>query len=91
MTALLEVAGLDVELATPRGVLQAVRGVDLTVARGETLCLVGESGCGKSMTALALMGLLPRNGRRRARTLRFDPLGLFRHLGFQPLVHGLQP
>ena len=72
MTALLEVAGLDVELATPRGVLQAVRGVDLTVARGETLCLVGESGCGKSMTALALMGLLPRNGRRRARTLRFD-------------------
>ncbi|MEO4001394.1 ABC transporter ATP-binding protein [Mesorhizobium sp. CAU 1732] len=39
--------------------LRAVRGVDLDVAAGETLCLVGESGCGKSMTALALMRLLP--------------------------------
>ncbi|MET0508128.1 MAG: ABC transporter ATP-binding protein [Burkholderiaceae bacterium] len=69
---LLEVEDLRVTLATARGPLHAVRGVDLTVARGRTLCLVGESGCGKSMTALALMGLLPRTATRTSGKMRFD-------------------
>ncbi len=58
---------------------EAVRGISLTVERGETHCLVGESGCGKSMTALAIMGLLPGAARRTAGQLRFeqsDLLGL---------------
>ena len=53
----LDVQGLTVDIATPRGTLHAVRDVSFQVARGETLCLVGESGCGKSMTSLAIMGL----------------------------------
>jgi len=57
--SLLSVKNLQVRLRTDAGLLHAVRGVDLSVKRGETLCLVGESGCGKSMTALAMLGLLP--------------------------------
>ncbi|WP_038903184.1 ABC transporter ATP-binding protein [Dickeya zeae] len=67
----LEVKNLQVDLTTPRGTLHAVRGIDFSVRRGEMLCLVGESGCGKSMTSLALMDLLPRNAERRAETLQF--------------------
>ena len=75
--AVLEVEGLEVDIRTERGVLHAVRDVSFSVARGETLCLVGESGCGKSITALAVMGLLPRTSSRRTRSLRFlgDDLG----------------
>jgi peptide/nickel transport system ATP-binding protein len=69
--AVLEVQGLDVDIRTPAGVLHPVRDVSFRVARGETLCLVGESGCGKSITSLAIMDLLPRKSTRRARTLRF--------------------
>jgi peptide/nickel transport system ATP-binding protein len=61
--ALLEVQDLHVHFATERGVVHAVNGVTFQVDTGETLGLVGESGCGKSVTALALMGILPRNGR----------------------------
>jgi oligopeptide/dipeptide ABC transporter ATP-binding protein len=61
--ALLEVDGLHVHFATERGIVHAVNGVTFQVDTGETLGLVGESGCGKSVTALALMGILPRNGR----------------------------
>lgn len=60
---LLDIQNLRVSLPTERGMLNAVRGIDLQIARGETLCLVGESGCGKSLTAMALMGLLPRYAR----------------------------
>jgi peptide/nickel transport system ATP-binding protein len=56
---LITVDNLGVRLNTARGPAQAVRGVSLSLARGETLGLVGESGCGKSVTALSLMGLLP--------------------------------
>ncbi len=58
-TPLLEVDALRVALPGTRGMADALRGVSFTIARGETLGLIGESGCGKSMTALALMGLLP--------------------------------
>jgi peptide/nickel transport system ATP-binding protein len=67
----LEVDRLSVEIATPSGPLHAVRDVSFSVRRGETVCLVGESGCGKSMTSLAIMGLLPRHARRAARRLAF--------------------
>jgi len=65
----LDVQGLSVDIATPAGTLHAVRDVSFQVARGETLCLVGESGCGKSMTSLAIMGLLPKTAQRHARAL----------------------
>ncbi|HEX6884317.1 MAG TPA: ABC transporter ATP-binding protein [Planctomycetota bacterium] len=59
MTALLEVRGLTLELDTPAGRVRAVHGLDLVLRAGETLALVGESGCGKSLSALALFGALP--------------------------------
>jgi peptide/nickel transport system ATP-binding protein len=67
----IEVDGLDVSIATAAGQLRPVRDVGFTVAAGETLCIVGESGCGKSLTSLALMDLLPSRARRGARALRF--------------------
>ena len=54
---------LHVALESDAGLVKALDGVRLSVARGETFALVGESGCGKSMTAMALMRLLPDNGR----------------------------
>jgi peptide/nickel transport system ATP-binding protein len=68
---ILEVEGLSVDIATARGPLHAVRDLSFTVRRGETLCLVGESGCGKSMTSLAIMDLLPKAATRSARRLAF--------------------
>ncbi|MCU0774070.1 MAG: ABC transporter ATP-binding protein [Ideonella sp.] len=56
---LLEIDDLRVSLDTARGRAEALRGVSFAIGRGETVGLIGESGCGKSMTALALMGLLP--------------------------------
>ena len=56
---LLSVTDLRVRLDTARGPAEALRGVDLQLERGATLGLIGESGCGKSMTAMAVMGLLP--------------------------------
>jgi peptide/nickel transport system ATP-binding protein len=60
--SLLEVEGLSTWLDTARGVLRVVDGVSFGIAHGETFALVGESGCGKSMTALSLMRLLPEVG-----------------------------
>jgi peptide/nickel transport system ATP-binding protein len=68
---LLAVEALRVDIPTPSGLLHAVRGVDLALDAGETLCVVGESGCGKSITALALMRLLPSTARRDAARLEF--------------------
>lgn len=62
----LTVENLTVELALPAGRASVVEGVGFHVDRGETLCIVGESGCGKSLTALALMDLLPPGARRTA-------------------------
>ena len=66
MNALLEIRGLTLELATPRGPVLAVEDLDLVLAPGEALALVGESGCGKTLTALAVLGVLPRAARVRA-------------------------
>ncbi len=63
MTTLLEVDDLRVTLATAHGPAEALRGVSFTLQAGATLGLIGESGCGKSMTALALMGLLPEGAK----------------------------
>jgi peptide/nickel transport system ATP-binding protein len=68
----LEVEKLNIEIAVPAGTLRAVTEVDLSIRRGETLCVVGESGCGKSMTALGIMGLLPRRARMRAQRLALE-------------------
>jgi peptide/nickel transport system ATP-binding protein len=70
--SLLSVEDLRVDIPTPSGLLHAVRGVSFALERGETLCLVGESGCGKSLTALALMDLLPRAARRSMARYTFD-------------------
>ena len=67
MSALLEIEDLWVTF----GRTAAVRGASLRLEKGETHCLVGESGCGKSVTALAIMGLLVRSGERRAKRLDF--------------------
>ena len=58
-TPLLRVQDLHVEFRTRRGQAQVLNGVDFEIRGGETLCVVGESGCGKSMTALALLRLIP--------------------------------
>ena len=68
MSALLEVEDLQVSFG---GRTAAVRGASFRVERGETHCLVGESGCGKSVTALAVMGLLARGGQRSAKHVSF--------------------
>ncbi|HOC07130.1 MAG: ABC transporter ATP-binding protein [Bacillota bacterium] len=57
--ALLEVNNLKTHFHTAKGIVPAVDGVDFSVSQGETLGLVGESGCGKSVTALSIMGLVP--------------------------------
>ena len=71
MSALLEVEHLRVTLQTSHGAADALRDVSFTLDRGQTLGLVGESGCGKSMTALALMGLLP-DGARVSGSIRLE-------------------
>ncbi|MBF0426529.1 MAG: ABC transporter ATP-binding protein [Magnetococcales bacterium] len=73
MSSLLEVNALEVGFGLRGGVVRAVRGVDLQVTTGETLAIVGESGCGKSAAMLAVMGLISQPpGRVRARALRLD-------------------
>ena len=61
MEHLLELQNLHVSYHTPRGTVQAVRGIDLTLDSGEVLAVVGESGCGKSALLKAVMRLLPEN------------------------------
>ena len=71
MSELLSVQDLRVTLQTARGPADALRGVSFSMARGDTVGLIGESGCGKSITALALMGLLPE-GAQVAGSIRFE-------------------
>ena len=56
--ALLEIKGLKTHFTTDDGIVQAVDGVDISINRGETLCVVGESGCGKTVTAMSILKLI---------------------------------
>jgi len=69
---MLQTQDLKVALDAEHGLVKAIDGLTLAIQRGETFALVGESGCGKSMTALALMRLLPENGRITGGDIRLD-------------------
>ncbi|BBS85911.1 ABC transporter ATP-binding protein [Aeromonas media] len=73
MAPILEVSDLEVEFAVDDGKIKVLDGVSFKVAPGQTLGIVGESGCGKSVTSLAIMGLLPRpHGQVVAGSIRFQ-------------------
>ena len=72
MSALLEVEELVIDIPVPSGMLHPVRNISFHVDAGETLCIVGESGCGKSLTSLAVMGLLPGGALRTAKRLDLE-------------------
>ena len=73
MTALLEVRELRTHFATDAGEFPAIDGVSFSIDAGRTLAIVGESGCGKSVTALSIMGLVPNPpGRIRGGSIRFE-------------------
>jgi oligopeptide/dipeptide ABC transporter ATP-binding protein len=74
---LLQVEDLRVQFWTNRGTVHAVNGISFEVAAGETLGIVGESGCGKSVTSLALLGILPRAGRVTSGRAAFGGRNLF--------------
>jgi peptide/nickel transport system ATP-binding protein len=69
---ILEVENLTIEIPVPSGMLHPVQDVSIHVDRGETLCIVGESGCGKSLTSLAIMDLLPNKAVRTCTKLELD-------------------
>jgi peptide/nickel transport system ATP-binding protein len=76
----LEVKRLNVEIPVPTGMLRPVQDVSLHVDRGETLCVVGESGCGKSLTSLAIMDLLPTKAKRTCDEMQLSGDNVF-HIG----------
>lgn len=69
---ILEVKGLKTQFFTEGGVVRAVDGVDFIVKRGEVLGLVGESGCGKSVTSLSIMRLIGQPGKIVDGSIIFD-------------------
>lgn len=71
MSTVLDVKNLKISVSVPSGELQAVRGIDFNVKRGETLGIVGESGCGKSLTCLSVMKLLPKAAHFHADQIMF--------------------
>ncbi|WP_428669072.1 ABC transporter ATP-binding protein [Reyranella sp.] len=82
MEPLLEVRGLRTHFRTDRGLFRAVDGIDFTVGRGQTVGLVGESGCGKSVTSLSIMGLVASPpGTVEGDSIRFEGRDL---LGLSP-------
>ena len=73
---LLEVKNLQTNFRTGGGIVQAVRGVDLHVDAGEFLGIIGESGCGKSVTMMSILHLLEDNAAVRAETIQFNGVNL---------------
>ena len=76
MAKLLEVRDLATYFFTPEGVVKAVDGISYDLEEGETLGLVGESGCGKSVSALSIMRLIQKPGRNVAGQVQFDGIDL---------------
>lgn len=76
---LLDIKALSVTFPSKTGLLQAVRSVDLKIERGSIHGLIGESGCGKTMTGMALLGLAPQGAQIAAKVFRFDGMDLTTH------------
>lgn len=76
MKTLLDVKDLHVTFGPRHGAIEILRGIDLSLVKGETLCLVGESGCGKSMTTLAVTRLLPKAAQLKAARIELDGIDL---------------
>jgi ABC-type dipeptide/oligopeptide/nickel transport system ATPase component len=75
---LLDVCSLKTYFFTPRGLIKAIGGIDFSIGLGRTLALVGESGCGKSMTALSILRLVPEPGKIVEGTISFAGEDLLR-------------
>ena len=69
---LIDIRGLSVSIPTPDGDVHAVRSVSLEIERGEIHGVIGESGCGKTMTGMAVLGLVPKGARIAAERFHFD-------------------
>jgi len=78
MAPLLDIRNLQTFFFTPTGLVKAINGLDLRIETGETLALVGESGCGKSLTALSLLRLVPDPGKIVGGDILFDGRDLLR-------------
>ncbi len=74
--ALLSVAGLQLGFTAGKKILAAVDGISFSIAKGETLALLGESGCGKSVSAQGIMRLLPAAGRVLGGSVSLDGVNL---------------
>lgn len=72
----LQVRGLHTQFQTPRGIIKAVDGIDLDIHCGEVLGIVGESGCGKSVTAFSIMGLIDPPGMVTEGSIKFEGIDL---------------
>lgn len=76
--SLLQVENLNIHFSTMRGNIHAVRDLSFSLERGESLGIVGESGCGKSITSKALLGLLPYNSKVSASKLHYEDTALLK-------------
>src|SRR5471032_1983779 len=70
--ALLEVENLQTHFATPDGIVRAVEGISFHINAGETVAIVGESGCGKSVTSMSILRLIQEPPGKIAGSIRFD-------------------
>ena len=70
--ALLTIDNLHISFKTSRGTLDAIAGISLAVQRGEIFGIVGETGCGKTVTGLSVLGLLPKSAQVKQGSIRFE-------------------